>query len=108
MRDLRGPPLGRAAAKRSPTGHVVVSAGPAHVSTCPNHVSGASASRVPLRSYDDPEATLLVQVQGVIAEYERAKIAERNRRGRLFRARAGEIVYRLVPFGYRRRAGERA
>lgn len=54
----------------------------------------------PLR--DDPEATLLVQVQGVIAEYERAKISERNRRGRLFRARAGEIVYRLVPYGYRR------
>jgi site-specific DNA recombinase len=51
---------------------------------------------------DDPEATLLVQVQGVIAEYERAKITERNRRGRLFRARAGEIVYRVVPFGYRR------
>jgi site-specific DNA recombinase len=51
---------------------------------------------------DDPEATLLVQVQGVIAEYERAKIAERNRRGRLFRARAGEIVYRVVPYGYRR------
>jgi len=50
----------------------------------------------------DPESTLLVQVQGVIAEYERAKIAERNRRGRLFRARAGEIVYRLVPYGYRR------
>ncbi len=50
----------------------------------------------------DPEATLLVQVQGVIAEYERAKIAERNRRGKLFRARAGEIVYRLVPYGYRR------
>jgi site-specific DNA recombinase len=51
---------------------------------------------------DDPEATLLVQVQGVIAEYERAKIAERNRRGKLFRARAGEIVFRLVPYGYRR------
>src|SRR3989442_9461233 len=51
---------------------------------------------------DDPEATLLVQVQGVIAEYEKAKIAERNRRGRLFRARAGEIVYRVVPYGYRR------
>src|SRR5438067_10332967 len=27
---------------------------------------------------DDPEATLVVQVQGVIAEYERAKIAERR------------------------------
>ena len=51
---------------------------------------------------DDSEATLLVQVQGVIAEYERAKIAERNRRGKLYRARAGEIVYRLVPYGYRR------
>ena len=51
---------------------------------------------------DDAEAILLLQVQGVIAEYERAKIAERNRRGRLFRARAGEIVYRLVPYGYRR------
>ena len=48
---------------------------------------------------DDPQARLLVQVQGVIAEYERAKIAERNRRGRLFRARAGEIVHRLVPYG---------
>src|SRR5215470_238614 len=30
---------------------------------------------------DDPQAQLLTQVQGVIAEYERAKIAERNRRG---------------------------
>jgi len=38
---------------------------------------------------DDPQARLLTQVQGVIAEYERAKIAERNRRGRLYRARAG-------------------
>lgn len=54
----------------------------------------------PLR--DDAEATLLVQVQGVIAEYEKAKIAERNRRGRLYRARAGEIVYWQAPYGYRR------
>ena len=38
---------------------------------------------------DDPQATLLTQVQGVIAEYEKAKIAERYRRGKLFRARAG-------------------
>ena len=36
---------------------------------------------------DDPQAKLLTQVQGVIAEYERAKIAERYRRGKLFRAR---------------------
>jgi transcriptional regulator GlxA family with amidase domain len=32
------------------------------------------------------------QVQGVIAEYERAKIAERYRRGKLFRSRAGEVL----------------
>lgn len=51
---------------------------------------------------DDPQVRLLTQMQGVIAEYERAKIAERSRRGRLFRARAGEPVDNNVPFGYRR------
>jgi site-specific DNA recombinase len=51
---------------------------------------------------DDPQARLLTQVQGVIAEYERARISERNRRGRLFRARAGEIVTWKAPYGYRR------
>ncbi|WP_236471586.1 recombinase family protein [Pseudomonas syringae] len=29
-----------------------------------------------------PEESLLLQMQGMIAEYERAKIMERNRRGR--------------------------
>ncbi len=51
---------------------------------------------------DDPQARLLTQVQGVIAEYERAKIVERNRRGKLWRSRAGEVVYWKVPYGYRR------
>ena len=51
---------------------------------------------------DDPQATLLTQVQGVIAEYEKAKIAERYRRGKLFRARAGEIVTWKTSYGYRR------
>ena len=41
---------------------------------------------------DDPQAQLLTQVQGVIAKYERAKIAERYRRGKLWRARAGEVI----------------
>ncbi|HEX5925947.1 MAG TPA: recombinase family protein, partial [Baekduia sp.] len=50
---------------------------------------------------DDPQAKLLVQVQGVIAEYERAKIAERYRRGKLHRARAGEVFFWKVPYGYR-------
>ena len=51
---------------------------------------------------DDPQLRLLTQVQGVIAEYERAKIGERNRRGRLYRARAGEVVSWKAPYGYRR------
>jgi site-specific DNA recombinase len=51
---------------------------------------------------DDPQATLLTQVQGVIAEYEKAKIAERYRRGKLFRARAGEVVTWKSSYGYRR------
>jgi site-specific DNA recombinase len=51
---------------------------------------------------DDPHARLLVQIQGAIAEYERMKITERYRRGKLFRARQGEVVSGQVPYGYRR------
>jgi site-specific DNA recombinase len=51
---------------------------------------------------DDPQARLLTQVQGVIAEYERAKIAERYRRGKLFRSRNGEVLAWRTPYGYRR------
>ena len=51
---------------------------------------------------DDPQAKLLVGMQGVIAEYEKAKIAERYRRGKLYRARAGEIVFWKVSDGHRR------
>ena len=51
---------------------------------------------------DDPQAKLLVQMQGVIAEYEKAKIAERYRRGKLYRARAGEIPFWKVSYGHRR------
>lgn len=51
---------------------------------------------------DDPQARLLTQVQGVIAEYERAKMAERYRRGKLWRSRSGEVVSWKAPYGYRR------
>jgi len=48
------------------------------------------------------EDQLLLQVQGVIAEYERAKIMERSRRGKLYKARAGDVaVLSVAPFGYR-------
>ena len=39
-----------------------------------------------------PEDDLLLQVQGVIAEYERTKIAERSRRGKLHAARQGRVI----------------
>jgi site-specific DNA recombinase len=51
---------------------------------------------------DDPQTHLLTQVQGVIAEYERAKIAERYRRGKLWRSRAGEVIAWKCSYGYRR------
>ena len=48
------------------------------------------------------EDELLVQFQGMIAEYERAQILERSRRGKRHRARAGEIsVLSGAPYGYR-------
>src|ERR1700694_4986208 len=49
-----------------------------------------------------PEDELLVQVQGMIAEYERAQILERSRRGKRHRARQGQVsVLSGAPFGYR-------
>lgn len=51
---------------------------------------------------DTPEERLLQQFQGMIAEYERAQIAERSRRGKRYRARAGSVnVLSGAPYGYR-------
>ena len=45
---------------------------------------------------------MLLQFQGMMAEYERALIMERTRRGKAFRARAGVVnVLGGAPFGYR-------
>jgi site-specific DNA recombinase len=53
-------------------------------------------------SAQTPEERLLVQFQGMIAEYERAQIAERSRRGKRHRAKAGCInVLSGAPYGYR-------
>ena len=49
----------------------------------------------------NPDEHLLLQMQGVIAEYERAKIAERTRRGKVHRMRQGELVTGRRTFGYR-------
>ena len=48
------------------------------------------------------EDQLLLQFQGMIAEYERAQILERSRRGKRHRARQGQVsVLSGAPFGYR-------
>ena len=49
-----------------------------------------------------PEDQLLVQFQGMIAEYERAQILERSRRGKRHHARQGHVnVLCGAPYGYR-------
>jgi site-specific DNA recombinase len=53
-------------------------------------------------SGDSPEDQLVVQFQGMIAEYERAQIAERHRRGKRHRAQQGLVnVLSGAPYGYR-------
>lgn len=55
-----------------------------------NHEFGQSA-----------EDDLLLQVQGMIAEYERAKILERSRRGKRHKAQSGSVnVLSGAPYGY--------
>src|SRR5262252_9136095 len=43
---------------------------------------------------------MLLQMQGVFAEYERALIHERTRRGQLFAARQGRVNWGNPPYGY--------
>ena len=51
---------------------------------------------------ETPEEHLLEQFQGIFAEYERAQITERCRRGRLFKAKQGSVtVLPNAPYGYR-------
>jgi site-specific DNA recombinase len=50
----------------------------------------------------DPHDQLLLQIRGAVAEYERTLIAERMRRGRLAKLRAGLILpWTRPPYGYR-------
>lgn len=51
---------------------------------------------------DTPEDQLMVQFQGMFAEYEKAQLMERYRRGKTYRARSGSVnVLGGAPFGYR-------
>ena len=49
-----------------------------------------------------PKGRLLAQIQAAGAEFEPTKIVDRNRRGKLWRARQGEVVSGAVPYGYRK------
>ena len=50
---------------------------------------------------ETPEEALLLQFQGMIAEYERAMIKERTRRGKRFKAKTGIVnVLSGAPYGY--------
>src|SRR5215471_1741076 len=63
---------------------------------------GVEAVFLKAPSTSTPEDQLLVQFQGMIAEYERAQIAERSRRGKRHRAKQGSInVLGGAPYGYR-------
>jgi len=48
-----------------------------------------------------PEDKFLLQIMGSMHEYERAKIAERFRRGKMYKARSGKLVGYNAPYGYR-------
>ena len=55
----------------------------------------------PMRD-DSPESNMLLNIQGVLAEYEREKILERTRRGRKYSASKGNVsVFSGAPYGYR-------
>ncbi len=49
---------------------------------------------------DDPNDQLLLQIQGAIAEYERAVLGERFRRGKLQKARDGHYITGRPAYGY--------
>ena len=50
---------------------------------------------------DDPHDQLLLQIRGAVAEYERNLIAERMRRGRHMRLRAGTLLpWTVAPYGF--------
>lgn len=50
---------------------------------------------------DDPQGQLFLGIKGLFAEYERAMITERLRRGKLYRIRNGQLVNPNPPYGYR-------
>jgi site-specific DNA recombinase len=64
--------------------------------------AGCAAEFLDRPMSDDPHDHLLLQIRGAVAEYERTLIAERMRRGRLAKLRAGTLLpWTRAPYGYR-------
>lgn len=53
------------------------------------------------KSEDTPEERMLLGVQGLFADYEKEKIKERTRRGKLHKAKKGLVIGNIPPYGYR-------
>lgn len=49
---------------------------------------------------DSPEGKMLSGMQGLFAEYERAKILDRTRRGMIYKVKKGHVWRSRPPFGY--------
>lgn len=65
------------------------------------HSNGTEVVFINSPKAETPEEALLLQFQGMIAEYERAIIKERSRRGKRHKARSGIVnVLGGAPFGY--------
>lgn len=47
------------------------------------------------------EGQFLLGIQGLFAQYERAQISERLRRGKLYRIREGQLLSPVPPYGYK-------
>jgi site-specific DNA recombinase len=53
-----------------------------------------------MKTAETPEDHMLLGLQGIVAEYEKVKIVERTRRGRLFRAKSNHVIGNIPPYGY--------
>jgi len=53
-----------------------------------------------MKTAKTPEDHMLLGLQGIVAEYEKVKIVERTRRGRLFRAKNNHVIGNIPPYGY--------
>ena len=49
---------------------------------------------------DSPEGNLMLQIQGAVSEFERAKIADRMRRGMKHATKNGQVIGSKAPYGY--------